>query len=549
MSIKLSKKQLKDLHLRFSDETRRIRNATIDSIVEESHDCKMERIQRLLLPDNYGEFFSYYFGAGSDIPMADCACAWYHTAIYKEIYDNAFITVFNLIFRGGAKSTHANMGYPLALKQSGKAQFFLVVGANAERAAMLLQDLQLQFLENKRLIADFGVQKVHGSWADGIFETSDRCTFMALGIDQPFRGLRQNGVRLEYVSLDDIEDAKRAMNTSLTNEYIAKVTADIQGAFSTRSERTIVNNNYFIKKGFVYGLATKKGFDLSKIDTKQNTILRSKYASLFIVNLTTQYFDTMSKTAWQPSWPERFSRQDCLRKIEQYEHDVEVLSGEFYNTPINSGKRIKADWIRMVNPIAYAEYLIIAGNWDLAYGTAACYKGFALIGIKDMTITVLDIFCRQSSIDVAMDWHYSLAKRVAKEGGNAMYFYDGAVAQECVYEPQWLRAARKAKTFHIPQAQKSMSDKFTKIDTTLTSVLPDGILCFSSHLDNNPDWEEAKRQLLNFEKGSGYPIDFPDALSDAIIQAQDYLYDAAEEDGNESLMNKPLFGKKSRGGY
>ncbi len=266
----MTKKELQELRERFREGSDFIARATIETLKKETDDERERRIKRLLHPDNYGEMFNYYFGKDTPIPMADCDCAWYHTTIYKDLYYNAFLTLFNLIFRGGAKSTHANMGYPFALKQTEQAKFFLTVGANEVRAAMLLQDLQIQFSENKRIIEDFGAQKVYGSWADGIFETTDRCTFMALGIDQPFRGLRANGVRLEYASIDDVEDKKRAMNKALTREYVEKVTGDIQGAFSTKSERTIINNNYFVENGFISGLMKKKGFDPKRFVRKQN---------------------------------------------------------------------------------------------------------------------------------------------------------------------------------------------------------------------------------------------------------------------------------------
>lgn len=545
MSSTLTRKQLSDLSERFAERSRQIQAATVDTIQQESPDQRKERIYKLLHPDNYGLMFDYYFGASSSAPMADCASAWYHKAIYRDLYDNEFNTVFNLIFRGGAKSTHANMGYPFALKQAGKIKFVLVVGANQERATMLLQDLQAQFQFNERIIADFGAQKLHGNWTDGTFQTADGCTFMALGIDQPFRGLRANGVRLEYVSIDDVEDKKRSKNPTLTREAIEKVTADIQGAFSTRSERMIVNNNYFVDKGFIYGLAKRKGFDLKKLDTRQNTILREKFASLYIVNLTDRYYADLKAGDWRPSWPERFTRQACLRKIEQYANDVEVLSGEFYNTPINAGKRIKEEWVKMVEPLPLSEYEVLVGNWDMAYGDAACYKAFALIGIKDGHATVLDLFCRQTDIDIAVSYHFRMAKRISKENGACLFYYDAAVAQEAVYEPVWLRAASVNKSFHIPLPQKSITDKYTKIDTTLTSVMPSGTLSFSSRLDNNPDWDEAKRQMLNFEKGSGYPVDFPDSLSDAIIKAQEYLYTNSDDDDSAGLHHKPVIGKRN----
>lgn len=540
----LTQKQLRELNDRHTARSDFIARATVDSLQRETDAMRQKRIEHLLRPENYGELFNYYFGKDTPMPLADSESAPYHKAIYKELYHENFRTIFNLIFRGGAKSTHANLGYPFALKQTGKARFFLVVGANEMRAAMLLQDLQVQFEHNRRITDDFGTQRVHGSWADGIFETTDRCTFMALGIDQPFRGLRMNGVRLEYASIDDIEDTKRAQNKQLTNEYISKVTADIQGAFSTKSERTIINNNLFVQNGFVTGLMKKKGFDIKKIDTKHNQYLRNEFASLYLVNLTTAYFDRLNTVTWEPSWPEAFSKEACLRKIAQYKNDKETLSGEYYNTPINSGRRIKEQWIKMVKPRELAEYTVIVGNWDLAYSDSACYKAMATLGIHGNRLTVLDLFCRQTDISVALDYHFSSAKRIRKQNNSLIFYYDGSVSQQAVYGPVWEQAGRKFKDFSLPIAQKTTADKFTKIDTALSSVLSSGTLDFSDELENNPDWQEAREQMLKFEKGSKYPIDFPDALADAIIKAQDYL-----EMTDSEQSTQPTFGKRQRGEY
>ncbi len=544
---KFTKSELKTLMNRWDEKTAFIKRATIDTIQKETSAQKEARIKKLLKPEHYNEMFNYYFGKDTYIPMADCDCAWYHNAIYKDMYNNAFSTIFNLIFRGGAKSTHANMGYFFGLKQTEKAKFFLTIGQNETRAAMLLQDLQVQFEFNKRIINDFGNQKLYGNWTDGTFETTDRCTFMSLGIDQPFRGLRQNGVRLEAVSIDDIEDKKTAQNQRLTDERVEKITADVQGAFSTRSERTIVNNNYFVRKGFVEKLAKKKGIRLDKLDTKQTQVINEKYAKLYLVNLTDKYFDQVTpESDWQPSWKERFTKEACLRKIEQYRHDKETLSGEFYNTPINVGKKITADMIKMVKPLPLSEYDMIIENWDLAYSDSACHKAKGTIAIKGNRMTVIDVFCRQTDIGVALKYHFAKAKEMFKENQALMSFFDASVAQEAVYTPQWRQAALKYKSFHIPLPQKSNTDKYMKIDTTLIGVLVAGSLDFSDELEHNPDWEEAKSQMLNFEKGGKYPVDFPDALTDAIIQASDMLLNESD-DSDDSF--KPIIAQKKRGEY
>jgi hypothetical protein len=562
----MTKKEYKDLLERYKAHSLAINRSTIESITKETPEAQEKRIKFLLKPENYGLFFNHYFGKGTPIPLADSDCAWFHIDVYKDLYYNQFITLFNLIFRGGAKSTHANLGYPFGLKQSGLAKFFLTVGANEVRAAMLLQDLQVQFESNNRIIKDFGMQKSYGNWAEGQFETTDRCTFMALGIDQPFRGLRQNGVRLEYASIDDIEDRKRALNKSIVGEYADKVTGDIQGAFSKNSERTIINNNYFVEGGFVGTLLKKKGFDPKKLKTKENFVIKEKYSSVYLINLTTKYYDEIKPEIkvvhgllqsklkelqlkpkppikWDPSWPERYTREDCLRKIEQYKNDLSTLSNEYYNTPIKVGKRIKKEWIKMVKPKSFDAYLCIVGNWDFAYSQTACHKALATLGVSDTGLTVIDLFCRQTDIDTALEYHYVKAKKIIKINGSTIFYYDGSVSQESVYQPMLVRAAQKYKCFAIPIPQKSVTDKFTKIDSVLVSSLLSGVLNFSEDLLENPDWEEAQNQMLNFEKGGSYPVDFPDSLTDAIIKAQDYLSIGEQED------SKPIIGKRKRGGY
>jgi hypothetical protein len=570
MTKSITKSEYRELLQRFKDRTAFIKKATVETLIGETPEQQQARIKMLLKPENYGLFFNYYFGKDTPVPMADSPCAWYHTAIYKDLYNKAYITLFNLIFRGGAKSTHANMGYPFALKQAEKAKYFLTVGINEKRAAELLQDLQVQFEYNERIIKDFGRQKLLGSWADGQFETPDRCTFMALGLNQPMRGIRQNGVRLEYASIDDCEDKKTAMNKRLVREYTEKITGDIQGAFSKRSERTIINNNYFVENGIVGLLLEKKGFDLKNIDTKHNQVIKTKYSKLYLVNLTDKDYDEIqtdrqtdsAKNAgrdainrvstpaydFQPSWAERYTHEDCLRKIEQYQNDKETLSGEFYNTPINAGKRIKKEMLKMVKPQPFDQYVVIVGNWDFAYSDAACYKAMATVGVSGMNMTVIDLFCRQTAnIDTALAYHYTQAKKIVKINGATLFYYDGSVAQEAIYTPVLLRAAMQHKSFAIPIPQKSTVDKYIKIDTVLVSALITGILNFSEALEQNPDWKEAKAQMLNFEKGGKYPVDFPDALTDAILKAQEYL-NGDKDDGGKSA-NTPVIGKRKRGGY
>lgn len=541
----MTKKEYRDLLERFKQNSQRINKATIDTLVKETAKEQEERIKMLLKPENYGLFFNYYFGKDTPIPLADSDCAWYHTAAYRDLYNEAYITLFNFIFRGGAKSTHANLGYPFALKQSNKAKFFLTVGINEERAAMLLQDLQVQFEANNRIVKDFGMQKKYGSWAEGAFETEDRCTFMALGLNQPFRGLRQNGVRVEYASIDDCEDPKTALNKSLILEYASKITGDIQGAFSKDSERTIVNNNYFAEDGLMTELLRRKGFNPKHLNTKTNLIRKEKYSTVYLVNLTNKFYDQARADnieTWEPSWP-RYSHLDCLRKIEQYKNDIATLSGEYYNTPVKIGKLFKPEWIKWVAPLPLEEYDLLVGHWDFSYTTTGDTKAFALIGVKETKMTALDIFCGHYDISDALEYHFLNAKKWFIQNGACIFYYDASVAQKAIYEPILTQASIRYKSFMAPLPEHSTADKYTRISTTLTNAFRSGKLVFSEKIQSHPDWAEAELQLLGFEKGSKLHDDFPDTLEAAIRLAQLH---AASEINTDS---QPVIGKRKIGGY
>jgi hypothetical protein len=543
----MTRKELNNLYERYKSRSDMISRATLETIIKETSETQEARIKMLLKPENYKLFFNYYFGKDTPIPMADSDSAWYHQAVYEDLYKNAYITLFNLIFRGGAKSTHANLGYPFALKQSKQAQFFLVVGINEIRASMLLQDLQVQFEHNHRIIRDFGNQKSYGNWTDGQFETTDRCTFMSLGIDQPFRGLKANGVRLEYVSIDDVEDKKRTLNTNLINEYADKVTGDIQGAFSKNSERAIINNNFFVDNGFVGTLMKRKGIDPKKLKTTENFVLKEKFVSVYLVNLTTKYYqDIESKPnlEWKPSWKERYSKEDCLRKIEQYKHDKATLSNEFYNTPIKVGKLFKPEQVEFVKPGKLSDYDLLVGFWDFSYTAQGDTKAFALIGCKPGGFTVLDVFCRNCDISVATEYHFQNTRKWFKENPNIITYYDANVSQKAIFEPILVNEAVKYKSMAIPLPTHNATDKYTKISTILGAILASGKLTFSEQIQNKADWSEASQQFFSFEKGSKMHDDFPDALAECVRQAQ-LLYTPDVE----VQQFKPVFGKRKIGGY
>lgn len=492
----MKKNDFKDILKQYKQYSSWLQHATLDNLYKETEEEKIKRIEQLLLPQNYTTFFDYYFGTKTHIPLADSQCAWFHQKSYENIFKNNYITQFRLWFRGAAKSIHSNVGNVIALKQNNKVKFFLLVGINEKRAKQLLADLQAQFENNQRLINDFGNQITYGNWSDGVFETSDGCFFMALGIEQPFRGLRNYANRLDLVSIDDVEDRKVAKNERLVQERVEKIMSDLMPAFGKDSQRIIISNNLIEKKGIVGSLMQK---------------LNNKYSDILKVDIVDQNGN--------PQWKERYSKADIVRIKQMTDNNTWLR--EYMNTPVDEGKIFKPEWIKFKKIENFQSYKNIIGHWDLSYTTEGDYKAFVLLGNTGTEMHVLDIFCRKCDINEAIEYHFNLAKALQKNGIAAMFFYDATAAQEAVFMPIFQQKAFEFQTYAIPLPTRANVDKYLRIEATLTSVFYNKKIFFSDTILNNPDWEDAKFQLLSFEKGSAAHDDFPDTLEAAVRISQE----------------------------
>ena len=91
----LTKKELDSLRQRYEERSAQIRSASVDDLIRESSAEQEARVQRLLKPENYALFFDYYFGPSSALPLADHISAPFHVDIYRDLFLNNYITIFN----------------------------------------------------------------------------------------------------------------------------------------------------------------------------------------------------------------------------------------------------------------------------------------------------------------------------------------------------------------------------------------------------------------------------------------------------------------------
>lgn len=523
----MTKTELKEAKERYFALSKMVKSMTYDSLVKETTDEQEARIKRLLKPENYVEFFDYYFGVNSGLPLADAPSAKFHQSSYEKVYKDRKIRQFRQWFRGAAKSIHTNVGNILHLKENNELFFAILIGANEGLSKILLSDLQVHLDHNERIIKDFGLQSSYGNWADGEFQTKDGKYFKALGLNQPFRGLRFGQYRPDFASVDDCEDRDRAKRPEMVRKYGEKITGDLKKAFHKERGRLIVPNNYIVKDGLldylVKNFKESEHFDMSRVDLATKNIAKENYKTV---------------KGWEPSWPERYTKQDVIDIV--CDDDYYTSQREDFNNPIEEGKLFKADQIikRKVHHREKWDGILI--HWDLSYTSNGDYKAGCALGVQGLRLTVLEVFCQRCGINSAMEIHFSWVIKYKERGYTPLSFYDATAAQQAVYSPIILQCSEDNKCPDIPIPEHQSGDKHNRIEATITNALHRKILFWDERLEGK-DYDTYMKLILSFEKGTTSNDDPPDNLERAISLAQKY-YGYSKEEGT----TKPFIGKRKK---
>ena len=512
---------------RFKEKSKMIKEMTLNSIVKETADEQEERIKYLLKPENYGEFFDYYFGYKSNLALGDAKTPKFHIEDYIALYKDPFIRQMRKKFRGAGKSIQGNVGNICHLKQNDELFFALIIGMNEGFAKILLSDLQAHMMSNELFIKDFGMQYSYGDWADGEFETLDGKHFKALGINQPFRGLRFGANRFDFAVLDDIEDGDRAKRPDMVRKFGEKITGDLVKGFHRKRGRLLVNNNYIVKDGIL---------DFLKEQWQDSPHFHESITNLATENITRENYKDID---WEPSWPERDSKADIIRILEN--DDYYTSQREDFNNPIEEGKLFKS---KDIVPTKIAQNEVWDGlldHWDLSYTGTGDYKAGVLLGIKGMKLFVLEVFCQKCEINSAMEVRCDWVKKYLQKGYNILGYFDATAAQQAVYTPIILQSAEDNHYCpNIPIPTHQEGDKHNRISAGITNALFRKILFWDDTLPvrSKRDYDTFMKQLLSFEKGTNAHDDAPDTLERAITLSQTYFGFSENPTGGKPLIRK-----------
>lgn len=526
----MTQQQYKEAKEKYLAKSKLIKELTYDSLVKETPEQQEERIKRLLLPENYGDFFDYYFGKDCSIALADAKTPRFHIEDYIRTYNDPYIRQLRKKFRGAGKSIQSNVGNLTHLKQNDELFFALIVGMNENLSKILLSDLQVHLESNERYIKDFGMQLSYGDWSDGEFETIDHKHFKALGLNQPFRGLRFGAHRPDIAILDDCEDIDRAKRPDMILKYGKKITGDLVKAFHRKRGRLIVNNNYIVKEGLL---------DYMEEKWKDSPHFHDSITNLATKNITRG--DYKQVKGWEPSFPERDTKADVIRTI--LADDFYTSQREDFNNPIEEGKLFKSKDIIYTTIANNEVWDGLLDHWDLSYTGPGDLKAGILLGIKGIKLFVLEVFCQKCEINSAMEVRAQWVRKYLNQGYNILGFFDATAAQRAVYTPIILQSAEDNNCSNIPIPLHQEGDKHNRIAAGILNVLFRKILFWDKSLaERTPDFKLFMKWILAFEKGMTNGDDPADTLERAITLAQQFFgFSKHTENGGG---HRPAIGKK-----
>lgn len=332
-----------------------------------------ERIRKA--KTDYRYFVAHYLPG-----LATVHTPGWHVQAALKIKRNKQISLWLKWGRGLAKSIVADVSVPLWLWINREINFMLLIGQEQEKAAILLDDLRLQFEGNQRLIHDFGPQKKQGYWESGFFITTSGFIAKSMGMGQEPRGLRVGAQRPDFIVCDDWETKETLKNPKRQDEYAKWLLTGIIPTMDGENQRVILAQNHFAPRMIFSKIVEEnKGWQVHR----QNA------------------FDPATL---QPHWPQKYAPDYYHKKISVMGR-LEA-NAEYNNAPHTEGKIFTDQMIQWAKIPRLSSFKAIVGTWDVAFAGSQTsdFNAVRVWGLKDQKKYLIDCYVRQSKIKPAIEW-------------------------------------------------------------------------------------------------------------------------------------------------
>jgi hypothetical protein len=472
-----------------------LKNIEAATPVDYSEDIgvKSARIKTAL--SDYGFFCQHYFPHYCKAPNAK-----FHNDFANNILANHLFKGIFEGFRGTAKSTHAGLFIPIWLMFKSEMKNMVYVGETHDKAKRLIGSIQAELMKNQRIINDFGEQYQHGDWSDGSFVTRKGVAFMALGLGQSPRGIREGANRPDYILCDDCDTKERSKNPRRVREAVEWIEDDLMGCFDIGNERFVFVNSRISKNSILANLhetyvlhkpKTERWYYLlvNAIDAKGNSTWKEKY--------TNEYWEAKRQSKTLRAWLK-----------------------EYMNNPIEEGTIFKYDWVQWKKALPYKDYEYLIAYCDPSFKNTpgSDYKAIKMWGKRGKELHKLKAFVRQCSISTMVQFFYDLHENLP-EGVICDYYMEANFLQDMILDEFTVEGEKRGYQLPIRPDKRAKPDKFSRIEAT-SPLYERGFIFYNEAEKSNPDMQRAIEHLLAFEQGAKTPDDSPDADEGAIYILQ-----------------------------
>jgi len=461
--------------------------AQVEAERNESEAEKRKRIKRL--EDDPEAWKAYYFPKYCYAPPAPFHKRattrelnnpeWYEVRVWSRELAKDVVEMMNTLFQA----------------LTGVKKNILFISCNEYKAAELLEPYRINLQANERIIADYGIQQMPGSWAYGDFTTTHGVSFLAIGAGQSPRGSRNEDVRPDKVIISDIDTDEDVRNPEIIKkrwewfEHAVFPTRSVSKAFQVIFLGNLIANDCCIAR------ASRMA---DKVDT---------------VNLE----DKDGNSTWpDKNKPEHIARIKAKISTKAYQ-------AEYMNNPLSEGDIFKELTWGKCPPLNQLPFIInycdpSTSNKD-KQKSGQSFKSQFLIGYKDGKFYIYTGFLDQVNQETFVDWTYAQRDYVA--GRTQLYNYiENNSLQDPFYEqvimPLFNRKGKEKGFINITPDERKKPEKAFRIEGTLEPLNRNGQLIFNIAEKDNPHMKRLEEQFKLFTIQLKAAADGPDAVEGGV---------------------------------
>lgn len=370
----------------------------------------------------------------------------------------------------------------------------LFISNSNDKACELLKPYKINLESNERIINDYGIQQMPGSWADGDFTTTQGVSFLAVGAGQSPRGSRTEEVRPDKIIVSDIDTDEDVRNPEIIQkrwDWFEKA------VYPTRS----------ISKPTQYiWLGNKIAKDCCVVRAAE------KADKCDVVNI-------VDKNGLS-TWPTKNSADDIARIKKTI--STKAYEGEYMNNPLSEGDTFKEMVWGACPPLQKLNFVVAYGDPapSNSKNGKGSFKSLFLIGGYQGRFYVYTGFVDHVVNADFVEWYYSLSTYVNNKTQVYNYIENNTLQNpfyEQVFTPLFHKAALDhGKVIGIIPDERNKPDKFSRIEGNLEPLNRNNQLILNEAERANPHMLRMEEQFLLVAPQLKAPADAPDCIEGGV---------------------------------